>query len=169
MTTTRAMPPPDADERSTLEGWLEFYRATVVLKCDGLTEEQLRTPAAAPSPLTLQGLVQHLAEVERGWFRNALAGEQLEPVHGPKSDPDGPDEGFDLLDDVPFAAARAAWETEVEAARRNCASRELSATVAARWGPTSLRWIYNHMIGEYARHAGHADLLRERLDGVTGV
>jgi hypothetical protein len=163
------MPPLDADERATLEGWLDFYRATLVAKCDGLTADQLRSAAAPPSPLTLQGLVQHLAEVERNWFRRVLLGEQVPPIHDPDADPTGPDGGFDLSDDVDFAAAREAWDAEVARARENCATRDLGATSPFGGARVSLRWIYNHVIAEYARHAGHADLLRERIDGTTGV
>jgi hypothetical protein len=78
-TTERPLPPLHADERATLAGWLDFYRATLAQKCDGLDEEQLRTASAAPSPLTLQGLVQHMAEVERNWFRRVLLGEPAPP------------------------------------------------------------------------------------------
>jgi hypothetical protein len=167
--TDRAMPPLQADERTTLESWLDFYRATLVLKCDGLTDEQLRTTSVPPSPLTLLGLVQHMAEVERNWFRRVLLGEQVPPIHDPAADPTGPDGGFDLADGTTFDVARATWEGEVAQARVNCADRGLEQTSPFMGGHVSLRWIYNHMIAEYARHAGHADLLRERIDGVTGV
>ncbi len=75
-TTDRTMPPLQADERATLEHWLDFHRATLAMKCDGLTEDQLRTSSVPPSPLTLLGLVQHMAEVERTWFRRVLLGQQ---------------------------------------------------------------------------------------------
>jgi uncharacterized damage-inducible protein DinB len=171
MTTTnqRAMPPLQADERTTLEGWLDFYRATLLLKCDGLDDEQLRTAAVAPSALTLLGLVQHMAEVERNWFRRVLVGEQVPPIHDPDADPSGPDGGFDLADDASLAAARATWDAEVARARAHCAGRGLDETSPFMGAEVTLRWIYNHMIGEYARHAGHADLLRERIDGATGA
>lgn len=162
------MPPLAADERATLAGWLDFYRATLAGKCDGLTDEQLRTPAAPPSPLTLQGLLQHAAEVERNWFRRVLAGEDAAPLYDPDADPDGTDGGWDV-EGVPFATARGRWEAEVAAARAHCASRRLDETSPFRGAAVTLRWIYTHMIGEYARHCGHADLLRERLDGATGV
>ncbi len=163
------MPPLAADERATLESWLDFYRATLVMKCDGLADDQVRTTSVPPSPLTLQGLVQHMAEVERNWFRRVLVGEQVPPIHDPAADPDGPDGGFGLGDDVPFADARATWEGEVARARANCAARGLDQTSPFMGGEVTLRWIYTHMIAEYARHAGHADLLRERIDGATGV
>jgi hypothetical protein len=163
------MPPLQADERATLEGWLDFYRATLALKCAGLTEEQLRTPAAPPSPLTLLGLVQHMAEVERNWFRRVLLGERVPPIFDPDADPDGPDGGFDLSPDVTADDARRTWAEEVARGRAACAGRDLDRTSPFMGAEVTLRWIYSHMIGEYARHAGHADLLRERIDGATGV
>jgi uncharacterized damage-inducible protein DinB len=168
-TTDRAMPPLQADERTTLDAWLDFYRATLITKCDGLSDEQLRIPSAAPSPLTLLGLVQHMAEVERNWFRRVLLGEQVPPIYDPTADPNGPDGGFDLADDASLAVARGTWDEEVARARENCAARGLDEASPFMGGEVTLRWIYNHMIGEYARHAGHADLLRERIDGTTGV
>jgi uncharacterized damage-inducible protein DinB len=170
MTTThRTTPPLQADERATLEGWLDFYRATLGTKCDGLSDDQLRTASVSPSPLTLLGLVQHMAEVERNWFRRVLAGEPVRPIHDPAADPEGPDGGFDLTDDASSATARATWEGEIAHARVNCADRDLDQTSPFMGGQVTLRWIYNHMIAEYARHAGHADLIRERIDGTTGV
>src|SRR3712207_9453782 len=112
-TTPRTMPPLQADERATLEGWLDFYRATLGTTCDGLADEQLRTASVPPSPLTLLGLVQHMAEVERNWFRRVLLGEQVAPVFGPNADPNGPDGGFDLLENVDFEEARATGESEI--------------------------------------------------------
>lgn len=167
-TVDRPTPPMNADEHTTLASWLDFYRATLALKCEGLTEEQLRTACVSPSSLTLQGLVQHMAEVERNWFRRVLAGEDAPPIYDPSAHPNGIDGGFDLADDVPSDAARRTWEAEVAAARANCAGRDLGQTSPFHGGEVSLRWIYTHMIAEYARHDGHADLLRERLDGTTG-
>lgn len=168
-TVDRPMPSLNADERTTLEGWLDFYRATLATKCAGLTEEQVRTASVPPSPLTLLGLVQHMAEVERNWFRRVLAGEDAPPIYDPQADPAGPDGGFDLSDDVTFDAARHTWESEIAHARANCADRELDETSAFAGGQVTLRWVYTHMIAEYARHNGHADLIRERIDGATGV
>jgi uncharacterized damage-inducible protein DinB len=168
-TTERAMPPLQADERTTLESWLDFYRATLATKCDGLTHEQVRTASVPPSPLTLLGLVQHMAEVERNWFRRVLLGEQVSAIYDPAADTSGHDGGFDLSDDVTFDAARSTWEDEIAQARTNCAGRGLDETSPFMGAQVTLRWIYNHMIAEYARHAGHADLIRERIDGATGV
>ncbi|MGW8375168.1 DinB family protein [Streptomyces sp. ODS28] len=163
------MPPLKADERETLSGWLDFYRDTLALKCQGLTEEQLSTVALAPSELTLRGLVQHMAEVERNWFRRVLAGEDAPPIHDPEADPDATDGGFALSADGSFAQAFRTWQGEIKTARANCAARGLEDTVPFMGGEVTLRWIHSHMIAEYARHCGHADLLREHIDGQTGV
>lgn len=155
----------DADEHATLAGWLEFYRDTLAQKCAGLTEEQLRTAAAPPSALTLLGLLQHMAEVERNWFRRVLTGEKVSPVYPQQTNTEH-DGGFELDEDSSYGKAKAAWESEIASARTNCAELDL-----ARTSPSgiTLRWIYVHMIAEYARHNGHADLIRERIDGTTGV
>lgn len=169
MTIDRFVPPLSADERSTLESWLDFYRATLAIKCDGLTEEQLRTASVPPSPLTLFGLLQHMAEVERNWFRRVLVGDQAPPIYDPDADPNGPDGGFDLTEDLRVDTARRTWQEEIDHARANCADRRLGQTSPFLGGHVTLRWIYTHMIGEYARHSGHADLIRERIDGATGI
>lgn len=167
--TERTTPPMNSDERTQLEEWLEFQRQTLLLKCDGLTEVELRTASVPPSPLTLQGLVQHMAEVERNWFRRIVGRETAPPIYDHAADTDGYDTGFDLRDGVSFATAADTWRVEVAAARTHCAARRLDDTAAFRGTEVSLRWIYVHMIGEYARHNGHADLIRERIDGATGV
>ncbi|WP_037078805.1 DinB family protein [Pseudonocardia spinosispora] len=163
------MPPLDADERTCLASWLDFYRATLVGKCDGLADDQLRAESATPSSMTLLGLLQHMAEVERNWFRRVLAQEDAPPIYtpGPKRSPH--DGGFDLDEGSSYDRALRVWGEEVDVARRNCADRAIDASVAFMGGQVTLRWIYTHMIGEYARHCGHADLLRERIDGSTGV
>ncbi|MFE2375484.1 DinB family protein [Streptomyces sp. NPDC059398] len=167
--TERPMPPLNADERVNLESWLDFYRATLAMKCEGLTEEQVRTASVPPSPVSLLGLVQHLAEVERNWFRRVLTGEDVPAIHPDEAEQGGHDGGFALTADGSFETARKTWEDEIERGRANCASRSLDETAPFMGGEVSLRWIYTHMIGEYARHDGHADLIRERIDGSTGV
>lgn len=169
MTTKRPVPPMNDDERTTLEGWLDFYRATLAQKCDGLDDEQLRTASTEPSTLTLLGLVQHLAEVERNWFRRVLLGEQIGPIYDSSSRPVGHDGGFELAEESSYRRAEEIRQNEITRARENCATRELSDTSSFGGGDVSLRWIYTHMIAEYARHCGHADLIRESIDGVTGV
>ncbi|MGX9791839.1 DinB family protein [Mycobacterium sp. MMS18-G62] len=168
-TIERLMPPMEADERTTLESWLDFYRSTLARKCDQLDDHQLRTAAVPPSQLTLLGLVQHMAEVERNWFRRVLAGEQAPPIYTQTAPPTGHDGGFDVSDQATYRSAVAAWQDEIAQARKNCESRRLDDTSPFRGARVSLRWIYVHMIGEYARHCGHADLIRENVDGATGV
>src|SRR4051795_11410159 len=116
-TTDRATPPLQADERATLEGWLDFYRATLIGKCEGLSDEQARTASAPPSPLTLLGLVQHMAEVERNWFRRVLVGEAVAPIYDGGATTEGHDGGFDLRDDITFDSAHAIWRREIRQAR----------------------------------------------------
>ncbi|MFJ9740911.1 DinB family protein [Streptomyces sp. NPDC101166] len=168
-TTQRTEPAQNADERTMLEGWLEYHRQTLAWKCEGLTDAQLRTASAPPSELSLLGLVRHMAEVERGWFREVLVGEDAEPIYFSDEDRDGE---FHLTEADSWEEAHATWQTEMEIARRNAAGfqlDDLSRGKSRHSGePFNLRWIYTHMIEEYARHNGHADLLRERIDGATG-
>ncbi|MCH5674584.1 DinB family protein [Streptomyces gilvus] len=169
MSTERHDPAATADERTMLEGWLDYHRQTLAWKCEGLTDAQLRTAAVEPSELSLMGLVRHMAEVERSWFRSVLAGEDTGPIYFSDEDPDGE---FHLTEADTWAEAHATWQAEIEAARRNVAGfglDDLSKSLHRRTGEQfNLRWIYTHMIEEYARHNGHADLIRERLDGATG-
>ncbi|MFF3993537.1 DinB family protein [Streptomyces cyaneofuscatus] len=171
----RSMPPLVADERTTLESWLDFYRATLVQKCAELPEERLREAAVAPSSVTLLGLVQHAAAVERNWFRRVLVQEDVPRLYAPADESGGGgggaghDGGFELAEDATYESAVAVWEEEVRRGRENSAGRKLDDTSPFMGGEVTLRWIYAHMIGEYARHCGHADLIRERIDGSTGV
>jgi uncharacterized damage-inducible protein DinB len=168
--TERPMPDFTADEKTMLSSWLDFYRNTLLWKCQGLDDAQARTASVAPSPLTLLGLIQHLAEVERNWFRRVLAAETAPAIyHTGAPSTVGHDGGFDVADDGSLGDAIAIWQDEIAHARTNCASRELTDSCRFMDSDLSLRWIYVHMIGEYARHCGHADLIRERVDGVTGV
>ncbi|MFE9442837.1 DinB family protein [Streptomyces sp. NPDC006602] len=175
MTTTpdgRPIPPAHADERAMLEAWLDFHRATLALKCSGLKDDQLRLASVAPSSMTLLGLVQHMAEVERNWFQRVFTGQDVCPVFG-ESNADG----FALHPDRGLDEATAVWQTEVARGRELIAaaslddSGRLSEQEAGHVGDhgVSLRWIMVHMIEEYARHNGHADLIRERIDGVAGA
>ncbi|MEU3895454.1 DinB family protein [Streptomyces sp. NPDC045251] len=175
MTTTpdgRPIPPAHADERTMLEAWLDFHRATLALKCAGLEDDQLRLAVASPSSMTLLGLVQHMAEVERNWFQRVFAGQSVSPVFGERNL-----DGFALLPERGLDEAMAAWQAEVARGRELIAdaalndSGRLSEQEAGHVGDrgVSLRWIMVHMIEEYARHNGHADLLREQTDGATGA
>ncbi|AXE84392.1 DinB family protein [Streptomyces sp. Go-475] len=169
MTTERRMPDTTADERTMLEGWLEFHRQTLAWKCEGLSDEQLRSAAVEPSDLSLLGLVRHMADVERSWFRRVLMDEDAAPLYWSDEDRDGE---FHLTEADTYQEAYATWQSEIETARRNAARfglDDLSRGGHRRTGEKfNLRWIYTHMIEEYARHNGHADLIRERVDGSTG-
>jgi uncharacterized damage-inducible protein DinB len=168
-TIERPLPPLNTDERTTLESWLDFHRATLAMKCEGLDDEQAASASVPPSGFTLTGLVQHMAEVERNWFRRVFAGEQAPPIYDPQADPRGPDGGFELAEGSTLRDALATWRAEIARAREHCAGRALADTGRFMEQDVNLRWIYVHMIEEYARHNGHADLLRERIDGATGV
>jgi len=152
-------------EREMLEAWLDFHRATLRWKCDGLDAGQLTERSVPPSTMSLLGLVRHMAEVERNWFRRVLAGEDVPHIYCRDEHPDG---DFDLVSEADPTVDLATWAGEIEAARDRSATRSLDDTGLRRGEPCSLRWIYVHMIEEYARHNGHADLLRERIDGATG-
>lgn len=164
--TERPYPPYLADERAMLTAWLDWHRATLELKCHGVPPQRLAERTAAPSSLSLLGLVRHLAEVERSWFRRVLGGEHAPPLYYSDADADG---DFDNVAGADVAEAFTTWRAECEHAREVVAGAEsLEVTGVRRGEPVSLRWILVHMIEEYARHNGHADLLRERLDGATG-
>ena len=165
---TRTDPPTVAGERAALESWLDYHRSTLLGKCHGLTGEQLAERAVPPSSLSLLGLVRHMTDVERAWFRIRSAGESgLSSRYFSAEFPDG---DFDLAEPSGAEADLAAFRQECELARAAMVDRSLDDTfVHQRYGATiDLRWVYLHMIEEYARHNGHADLLRERIDGVTG-
>ncbi|MFD6956798.1 DinB family protein, partial [Streptomyces venezuelae] len=158
-----------ADEHTSLTAFLQYQRETLAMKCAGLTAEQLKEQAVPPSDMSLLGLVRHLAEVERSWFRNVLNGEAAK-AHWQGRVP-GEHADFDVADADPDEAFER-WHAEcarsrgiVEALHR---AGSLDVTVDFRGDTYSLRYILTHMIEEYARHNGHADLLRERIDGATG-
>jgi Protein of unknown function (DUF664) len=164
----RTDPPRVAGERESLETWLDFHRTTLLYKCAGLTAEQLARRPVPPSTLSLLGLVRHMAEVERWWFRRLFAGQ---PGVGDLFITDGyPDGEFDLAEAGRAEEDLATFGTECDLARTAAAGRSLDDTFPdPRQGePIDLRWVYAHMIEEYARHNGHADILREQIDGVTG-
>jgi uncharacterized damage-inducible protein DinB len=167
MTVERIDPPLVAQEREMLDTWLDFHRATLAVKCEGLTDDQLRARAVPPSSLSLLGLVRHMGEVERSWFRRVLGGEQAPPRYYSDENPDG---DFDDVAGAGVAEAFGYWRDECAHAReRVAAAPSLDVTGTGRHGERySLRWIMVHMIEEYARHNGHADLLRERIDGAVG-
>lgn len=162
----RTAPPTTAGEKETLVAYLEYYRQTFELKCSGLTREQLDRRSMPPSTMSLHGLLRHLTGVERWWFRSNFAGEDVPLLYYTD---DEPNLDFDGLDgDV--EAEWALWRDECERARQIVAAHDLDDTgTRLRDGaPISLRRVLLNQITEYARHDGHADLLREGVDGTTG-
>ena len=167
MTIERISPPTTGGERETLRGFLDFQRATLAMKCEGLADDDLRRQSMPPSTLSLLGLVRHMAEVERNWFRRVIDGQAIPLVWSDAFD-------FQVAYDATGAdrdEAFAAWEGEIEHARRiEAAALSLDVVVHNSRGgeDVSLRLVMQHMIQEYARHNGHADFLREGVDGVVG-
>ncbi|MFB7240386.1 DinB family protein [Streptomyces sp. NPDC056269] len=161
--------PATGDEKTMLVAMLDAQRATLKLKCSGLAQE-LAVRSVPPSSLSLLGLVRHLADVERRWFRSVLAGHEVELRF---SSPESPEGDFDGAGPEPGTVAEswAAWEDEVAFAEAFVAeAAHLDVEGHDSWrGAVSLRWVLVHMIEEYARHNGHADLIRERIDGAVGV
>ncbi len=156
-------------ENELLEGWLDEHRRALVWKCAGLSEAQLKLAADPPSSLTLLGLVRHMADNERWWFSRWAARLDVPDLYAsdePGGDPDG---DFHGVPDADPAADLASFAAEVLASKAATTDLDLDAVVTSPRGrPMSVRWIFLHMIEEYARHNGHADLLREHLDGMTG-
>ncbi len=174
----RPLPPSDAGELETLVGFLDFHRATLAWRTGGLDDTQLAT-VLPPSAMTLGGLLTHLAYVEDHWFHDVVA---EQPRREPWS---GVDWAVDRDWDWDHAArlggdgARALWTASVERSREVVAQQLADATTTAEaldrthvaWGGrgrASLRWVLVHMVEEYSRHNGHADLLRESIDGQVG-
>lgn len=164
---TRAALPRTGDEREILTAFLDWHRKTFELKCSGVPPVRLSEKGIPPSKLSLHGLLRHLAGTERWWFRQQFAGEEIPHLYYTDDDPD---QDFDALHgDV--MEAFAVWQEECERAREivaNTSSLDLTGIEKSSGQPISLRRILLHMIAEYARHNGHADLLRERIDGATG-
>jgi len=162
----RPLTEPTGDERTLADAWLDLHRQTLLWKCGGLTAEQLKLRAIEPSDLSLLGLVRHMAEVERDWFRTRFAG-----VHPGYLYCSGDNMTAEF--DVGAADAEADLATyarEIEAVRQATLGHSLDETFTdpQRQTVMTLRFVYTVMIQEYARHNGHADLLRESIDGRTG-
>ena len=159
--------PVTGDERAMLEGWLEWHRQTLLTKLAGLTAEQLKTASVEPSNLTLLGLLRHMSEVERSWFRTRAAGDATATdIYCTDDNLDG---DFDDVADADAEANYAFHLEELDRVRKVSAGLALDHEFATSRRPVmSVRWVYLHLIEEYARHNGHADLIRERIDGATG-
>ena len=164
----RIEPDKASAERAMLDQWLDYHRATLRQKCAGLNDDQLRAASCPPSNLTLLGLVRHLTDVERGWFLRGVArrtAQQVPPLYYTDEDPEGD------MENLRSASAQDVfdvYEQAVSDIRAATADVELDQTFNNAGRPCSVRWVYLHMIEEYARHNGHADLIREAIDGATG-
>jgi hypothetical protein len=161
----RAYPPQAVGERESLDAWVDFHRSTLLMKCAGLEPEQLAARSCPPSSLSLLGLVRHLTEVEP-WFHD-FDGKPPGEWYSTDADPEG---SFDSVDPSRADEDRAAYLSSIDRSRVAVAGKSLDdiSPELDDGRAVSLRWIYHHMIEEYARHNGHADLLRERIDGATG-
>ncbi|HEX2915441.1 MAG TPA: DinB family protein [Chloroflexia bacterium] len=156
-------PPKAAQEKEMLEAFLDYQRDTVLLKASGVSDEDLRrTPTV--SSMSLLGMIKHLAYVERSWFQVVFLNRELS-VPWTKEDPDA---DFRIEPDETTASVLAFYQDSVEESRKIAAESSLDAVAQKPGRDATMRWILLHMIEETARHAGHADIIREALDGVTG-
>ena len=160
--------PRVADERTSLAAYLDYYRATLEMKCRDLTPLQARARAMPPSTLSLHGVVRHLASVERWWFQQNFERRDVPFLF---ITTDGLNSVFDVPSDADFAADLDAWRVECAVSREIVSSHSLDATSRPLdWHEdVDLRWLVLRMITEYAQHCGHVDLLREGIDGRTGA
>lgn len=164
MELPRPAEPASGDEREMLRQWLAFYRGMVAWKCSGLSPRQLAEMAVPPSRLSLLGLVRHLSEMERAYLRNGIGGAGLPFLYCSDEDPDG---DFERAGEVDPAAAFRTWQEECAQADK-AIDEAPSLDLPAGAGERPVRRQLMKVITEYARHTGHADLLRERIDGATG-
>ena len=164
----RRVDPPtvNGDEKASYDAWLDWHRITLILKCEGLDDAGRKARPIPTSKMSLHGLVRHMADVERGWFRRVIAQEGIATIFD-----------YTVDEDADFDVADASWEddlalfdAEVAACRAVAAAHGLEHTAPHHRTGTEfdLRWVYVHMIEEYARHNGHADLIRELVDGSVG-
>lgn len=170
MTWTSPAPAPvdgpmTGAERPILEGMLAHQRRTLLAVCEGLTAEQLATRPLSTSNLSLLGLVRHLAKVERIWLRKRVAAEDVEHLHAFEA---RDDTDFNRLDPAEAPGAVDQLRDEWAMADRAVAGIDLDHVIDVHGDEMSLRMVYVHLVQEYARHNGHADLLREAIDGTTG-
>jgi uncharacterized damage-inducible protein DinB len=159
--------PFNGPERVQLDAWLDFYRATVLEKCDGLNAAQLKERPVASSSLSLLGIVRHMTFVEQIWFENRFAGRDTSDYYKTEDDRDS---DFNDLDDAAVENVFSLYVQATDVSRDLSVGHHLDemATKVSRGREVDLRWILIHMIEEYARHCGHADLIRELIDGATG-
>jgi uncharacterized damage-inducible protein DinB len=169
MTVEPVEPPLTGPERAMLEGWFDYHRAALLVRCAGLGDEQRKRRPVSTSLMSLHGLVRHLADVERNWFRRVLQRRPDMPALFLTEAATGAD--WTPLEAADWAADLAGWQAECAAATQEAAAHSLDDVFTGPRGgrlvECSLRWIYNHMIEEYAQHNGHADLIRELIDGTV--
>jgi uncharacterized damage-inducible protein DinB len=158
----RVRPTYALGERELLDRWLEFHRATLSVKSESLTDRQRKDRPVVSSQLSLHGLIRHMAETERNWFQRIL----LRDLDRPQIWPTG---ALIPLDEADWEDDLATWNAQCVASRRIAENHELDDCGLWRDKQVSLRSIYLHMIQEYARHNGHADLIRELEDGTVGL
>lgn len=163
----RREPDFELGEREMLEGWLEFHRITLLLKCEGLTDEERKRQPVPTSILSLHGLLRHMAEVERSWFRRSLLRDASAGAIW--FDDDKGISEIAPLDDANWEDDLSTWYRECDLSRAAAKNHALDDSGSRGGKPVTLRWIYNHMIEEYARHNGHADIIRELVDGSVGA
>jgi hypothetical protein len=159
--------PFNGPERVQLDAWLDFYRATILEKCDGLNAAQLKERPVTSSRLSLLGIIRHMTFVEQVWFESTFAGRDITEYYKTEGDRDS---DFNDLDDTAVENVFILYGQVTDLARELSAGHDLDAMAAKprRGRDVDLRWILIHMIEEYARHCGHADLIRELIDGATG-
>jgi len=167
-TNNRVGPPSFGTERDMLRAFLDYHRSTLAMKCEGLTDDELRQRSMPPSALSLLGLVRHMAEVERAWFRRAFEDHEAPMVWSEKVDFQAAYDASASTRDEAFAA----WDAEVKNSRRierAAESLDLAGYQPRLGEEVSLRMVMMHVLLEYGRHNGHADLLREGVDGTVGA
>jgi uncharacterized damage-inducible protein DinB len=152
-------------EREMLRDWLGWHRATLLRKCAGLDATRLAQRAVPPSKLSLLGLVRHMSDTERGWVRQVFRGEQVPDLYYRS---DAPDADFEEAEAAGAEEDFGRYRAECQAVDAALEAAELDDTFTFREMTTSVRWMWQHLVEEYARHNGHADLLREAIDGSAG-
>jgi hypothetical protein len=153
-------------EREMLRDWLGWHRATLLRKCAGLDAARLAQRAVPPSHLSLLGLVRHMSDTERGWVRQTFRGEPIPDLY---YRPDAPSADFEEADPARAEQDYELYRAECRAVDAALADATLDDTFTFREQTLSVRWMWQHLVEEYARHNGHADLLREAVDGSTGM
>ena len=153
-------------EQTMLRDWLDWHRATLLRKCAGLGAAQLAPRAVPPSNLSLLGLVRHMSDTERGWVRQTFRGEQIPDLY---YRPDAPDADFEEAGPASAERDYACYLAECRAVDAALDGAKLDDTFTFREQPMSVRWMWQHLVEEYARHNGHADLIREAIDGSAGM